>query len=76
MKKCDEWVNEYSSSGAFDNVVSCKEAEFLVRQIQLDAIRHYDIQLRNEIHDFATIQKMNKVLGTIEFSSQNKVIAK
>jgi hypothetical protein len=72
MKKCDEWVNECRSSGAFDNVVNCKEAEFLVRQIQLDAIRDYDIRLRNEIHDFATMQKMNKVLGTTDFSSHNK----
>lgn len=63
MKSAKQWVDQFSQSGAFDMVKNCKEAEFIVRQIQLDAVNELDIRMR---------QKMNQVFGELDFASDSK----
>ena len=62
MKSSKQWVDELSQSGPFDLVESCKDAEYIVRQIQLDVVR--DLELR-------MMQKINQVFGGVEFTCVN-----
>jgi len=44
MKTPKQWVNENSQSGPFDTVIDSEDAEKLIQEIQLDAMKTIDME--------------------------------